>query len=158
MVRIGSIGIDLDDLEPSEAELAASESWSDPARMRHLAHANPGGTMQIQYLEIVTPNVDAVCATYERVHGVRFGEPEAGLGNARTAALAGGGRIGVRAPMHETEAPVVRPYLLVDDVEAAATTASEAGGEIAHPPLELPGHGTFAIYIQGGIHHGLWKV
>jgi hypothetical protein len=28
---------------------------------------------------------------------------------------------------------------------------------MAHPPKEIPGHGTFAIYIQGGIHHGLWQ-
>lgn len=114
--------------------------------------------MKIHYLEIVTPDVDAVCATYERLHGVSFGEPEPGLGNARTAALADGGKIGVRAPMHESETPVVRPYLLVDDLAAAAEAATAAGGEIAHPPLELPGHGTFAIYLQGGIHHGLWQV
>jgi len=114
--------------------------------------------MQIQYLEIVTPDVDAVCATYEQLHGVSFGEPEAGLGNARTATLANGGMIGVRAPMHEAEEPVVRPYLLVDDIEAAAKAAAATGGEIAHPPLELPGYGTFAIYIEGGIHHGLWQM
>jgi predicted enzyme related to lactoylglutathione lyase len=114
--------------------------------------------MQIHYLEIVTPDVDAVCATYEQVHGVSFGEPVAGLGNARTAAMANGGLIGVRAPMRETEEPVVRPYFLVDGVEAGTHAAAAAGGEIAHPPLELPGHGTFAIYLQGGIHHGLWQV
>lgn len=114
--------------------------------------------MQIHYLEIVTPDVDAVCADYETLHGVRFGEPEPVLGNARTAALTHGGRIGVRAPLHETEEPVVRPYLLVDDIEAAAAAAAAAGAEIAHPPLELPGHGSFAIFIQGGIHHGLWQV
>ncbi|MCB9898591.1 MAG: hydroxylase [Planctomycetes bacterium] len=114
--------------------------------------------MQIRYLEIVTPDVDAVCATYARVHGVSFGEPQPGLGNARTATLADGGVVGVRAPMHESEAPVVRPYVLVDDVEAAASAAVAAGAELAHPPLELPGHGKFAIYIQGGIHHGLWQV
>ncbi len=28
---------------------------------------------------------------------------------------------------------------------------------MAHPPMEIPGHGTFAIYIQGGIHHGFWQ-
>ena len=86
-----------------------------------------------------------------------FGAPEAGLGNARTVALANGGFIGVRAPMNLTEEPVVRAYLLVDDIEAAAEAAVAAGGEIAHPPMEIPGHGTFAIYIQGGIHHGLWQ-
>ena len=54
--------------------------------------------MQIQYLEIVTPDVEATCAAYEKLHGVSF-----------------------RAPM------------------------------------EIPGHRKFAIYIQGGIHHGLWQ-
>ena len=114
--------------------------------------------MQIQYLEIVTPDVDAVCAAYERVHGVSFGAPEPGLGNARTAALQSGGMIGVRAPMHESETPVVRPYLLVDDIQAAVEAVAASGAEIAHPPLELPGYGTFAVYIQGGNHHGLWQL
>ena len=59
--------------------------------------------------------------------------------------------------MHESEEPVVRPYLLVDDIDAAAAEAVEAGGEIAHPAMEIPGHGKFAIFIQGGIHHGLWQ-
>jgi predicted enzyme related to lactoylglutathione lyase len=114
--------------------------------------------MEIHYLEIVTKEVDAVCAAYAAAHGVQFGEPDTGLGNARTAALRGGGLVGVRAPMHEAEEPVVRPYLLVDDIEAAVAAAVEAGGEVAHPPMEIPGHGTFAIYIQGGVHHGLWQL
>lgn len=114
--------------------------------------------VQIQYLEIVTKNVDAVCAAYAAAHEVQFGGPDAGLGNARTAPLPGGGLLGVRAPLHETEEPVVRPYWLVDDMEAALAAAVAAGGEVAHPPLEIPGHGSFAIYIQGGIHHGLWQL
>jgi predicted enzyme related to lactoylglutathione lyase len=114
--------------------------------------------MQIHYLEIVTKEVDAVCAAYSAANGVQFGEPDAGLGNARTAALPGGGMVGVRAPMHESEEPVVRPYWLVDEIKAAVAAAVEVGGEIAHPPMEIPGHGTFAIYIQGGIHHGLWQL
>ena len=114
--------------------------------------------MQIQYLEIVTPDVSAVCATYARVHRVTFSEPDAGLGNARTAVLPNGGLLGVRAPMHEAEKPVVRPYLLVQDIQAAVQAAEAAGGKIAHPPLEIPGHGTFAIFIQGGLHHGLWQI
>lgn len=114
--------------------------------------------MQIHYLEIVTPDVDAVCAAYERVHGVSFGEPVAELGDARTAELADGGLVGVRAPMSDTEVPVVRPYVLVEDIEAAVQAATEAGCQIAHPPLEIPGRGTFAIYLQGDVHHGLWQL
>ena len=114
-------------------------------------------SMRIYYLEIVTKEVDAVCAAYAAANGVQFGKPDPGLGNARTAALPGGGLVGIRAPMRESEEPVVRPYWLVDDIEAAVAAVVKAGGEIAHPPMEIPGHGTFAIYIQGGIQHGFWQ-
>ncbi len=114
--------------------------------------------MQVYYFEIVTPEVDATCAAYSQLHGVMFSDGEAGLGNARTAPLANGGIIGVRAPMHESEDPVIRPYLLVEDIDAAAEAVVGAGGEIAHPPMEIPGFGKFAIYIQGGNQHGLWQL
>ena len=58
----------------------------------------------------------------------------------------------------DAEEPVVRPYWLTEDIEAAVKAAVEAGGELAHPPMEIPGHGTFAIYFQGGIQNGLWQV
>ncbi|MCI5048680.1 MAG: hypothetical protein MRY59_14365 [Aquisalinus sp.] len=114
-------------------------------------------TVQVQYLEIVTPEVDATCAALAAQHGVTFSEPEPMLGNARVADLAGGGRIGVRAPMREDEEPVVRPYTLVEDIEAAIKAAEEAGGEFAMRATEIPGQGTFAIYFLGGIQHGLWQ-
>ena len=114
--------------------------------------------MEIHYLEIVATDVDAICASYAAAFGVQFGEPDASLGNAKTASLPGTGIVGVRAPMHEAEEPVIRPYWLVEDIDAAIAAAVEAGGEVAHPPLEIPGHGTFAIYILGGVHHGLWKL
>ncbi len=114
--------------------------------------------MQIQYLEIVTKEVDAVCAAYAVMKGVQFGQPDAGLGNARTAALAGGGLVGVRAPLRETEEPVVRPYWLVEDIEAAVAAVVASGGQVAVPPMVIPGHGTFAIYLQGGNDHGLWQL
>lgn len=114
-------------------------------------------TMQIQYLEVVTVDVDAACSALQKLHGVTFGEPVPELGNARTATLEGGGRVGVRAPMRADEEPVVRPYVLVDDIEAAVKTAQAAGCEIAVPAMELPGQGKFAIYFQGGIQYGLWE-
>ena len=55
--------------------------------------------MQVYYLEVVTKEVDAVCAAYSAALGVQFGEPVPGLGKARTAALKGGGWVGVRAPL-----------------------------------------------------------
>lgn len=113
--------------------------------------------MKIRYLEIVAEDVDGVCATYAKLHNVSFSDADATLGGARLAPLPDGGSVGVRAPMHESEAPVVRPYLLVDDIASAVEAAAESGAEVIHPPLELAGHGTFAILLQGGVQHGLWQ-
>lgn len=114
--------------------------------------------MQVHYLEVVTGEVEGTCTTLEQIHGVTFGESEPALGNARTVSLANGGMIGVRAPMHDLEEPVVRPYLLVNDIAEAVADAESAGCEIAHPPMGIAGYGKFAIYIRGGIHHGLWQL
>jgi hypothetical protein len=64
-------------------------------------------TVKVQYLEVVTKDVDAVCAAYSSAHNAKFGQPIAGLGNARTATL------------------------------------------LTVPPMEIPGHGSFAIYLLG---------
>ena len=114
--------------------------------------------MKVHYLEVVASDVDAVCATYEAAHGIKFGSPDSLLGGARTASLPDGGSIGVRGPLRDTEEPVVRPYWLVDDIEAALGAATTRGAFVAHPPLEIPGKGTFAIYIQGDVDHGFWQL
>jgi hypothetical protein len=75
--------------------------------------------MKVHYLEIVASDVDAVCAAYEAAHDIKFGSADPLLGGARTAPLPDGGSIGVRGPLRDTEEPVVRPYWLVDDIEAA---------------------------------------
>lgn len=118
---------------------------------------NDEKAVNVHYLEIVTTDVDQTCAVLEKTHGVTFGEPIAEFGNARMTQLKGGGRIGVRAPMRETEKLVVRPYILVDDIEVAVEAARAAGGEFAMLPTEIPGEGRFAIYFLGGIQHGLWQ-
>ena len=116
-----------------------------------------GEAMKVQYLEIVSPDVDEICKTYEAVHGVKFGDPVASLGNARTAKLEDGGVVGVRGPLRSNEDPVVRPYFLVEDIKQAVANAEKAGAKIALPPMELPGQGTCAIFILGGAEHGLWQ-
>lgn len=118
----------------------------------------PENTIKIYYLEIVTPDVEAACALYSKVYGVTFANSDQNLGGARTAHLAGGGMLGIRAPLRETEEPVVRPYVLVEDIKVSVEAAAESGAEIAIPPMEIPGYGQFAIVIQGGIESGLWQV
>ena len=113
--------------------------------------------IELHYLEYVTPEAEATVRSLERMHDVTFSKPVAMLGNARTAKLEGGGQISVRGPLRPDEEPTVRPYRLVDDLEEALEEAKDAGAEIAMPATPIPGHGTFAIYIHGGIQHGLWK-
>jgi uncharacterized protein len=118
--------------------------------------------MQVHYLEIVTNDVDAVCAMYSKVYGITsWSAPNPHLGNAVTAPLeTHGGTIGVRAPMHDQETPVIRPYGLVPDVvEAVKAATTEPGATVAVPPLQLGGgHGTCAIVIQAGVEYGFWQL
>jgi len=111
----------------------------------------------IRYLEIVTPDVDGTIAVLESSSGVKFSGPIAELGNGRLAELPGGSQISVRAPMHETEVPVTRTYFLTDDIDAATERAVAAGAELAHPPLEIPGRGTFSIFFHGENQFGYWQ-
>jgi predicted enzyme related to lactoylglutathione lyase len=121
------------------------------------AEKNPRNTMQIHYLEIVTPEVEASVALYSKIYGVSFGVADGSLGGARTAKLANGGTLGIRAPLRSTETPVVRPYFLVGNIDEAVATAALSGAVIAMQPTEIPGRGKFAILIQGGIESGVWQ-
>nr|WP_197501626.1 hypothetical protein [Hyphomonas sp. Mor2] len=127
---------------------------SEPETLSATAEAG----LEVQYLEIVTSEVDATCATLSKIHAVEFGAPEPGFGNARIAVLRDGRRLGVRAPLSADEgAPIVRPYLLVEDMDVAIASAQATGAEFAMLSTEIPGHGKFAIYFQGGLQFGLWE-
>ena len=142
---------------------ATSESAMDRGQ-RNVESRNPDEkqveqtALKVQYLEIVTPLVAETCDAFAQAHDVVFSEPVAEFGNARTANLKDGGRIGVRAPLRESEEPIVRPYILVEDIESAVKAAETAGAKVALPPMKIPGQGTFSIYILGGIEHGLWQL
>ncbi|MEM1221332.1 MAG: hydroxylase [Verrucomicrobiota bacterium] len=114
--------------------------------------------MNIHYLEIVTPDVDVSVALYSEIHDITFNPADPMLGGAQTAKLPNGGMLGIRSPLRDTEAPVVRPYYLVEDIDQAVTAAAKSGAEIAMMPMEIPGRGKFAIFILGGIETGLWEV
>ena len=146
---------------PSDVAPTQPQSKHDPVSpdSAEPATETPKATaMQIHYLEFVTKDVEAACTLYSKVHGLTFGEPDASLGNARTAPLATGGMIGIRAPMHDGEKPVIRPYVLVKDIEAAVAAASAAGAAIAVPPMKLGTHGTCAIFLHHGLESAVWQL
>lgn len=113
--------------------------------------------MGVHYLEIVSNDVDALCALYERMHGLSFGQPDPDLGHARVATRADGTMVGIRKPLAAHETPIMRTYLAVEDIQRAAKEAEAGGALVAYPPTRQGQRGTFAIVIQGGVQHGLWQ-
>lgn len=112
----------------------------------------------IHYFEIVTPDVEAACRHYGAAYGWSFEATGPEMGNSFIASMPNGSICGIRAPMHEEEKPIVRTYLRVENLEKAVEEAAELGAEIALERMEIPGHGTIAIYFYGGIQQGLWQV
>ena len=113
--------------------------------------------MAVHYLEIVSPDVDALTTLYEQVHGLEFGPPDADLGQARVATQADGALVGIRKPLAAHEQPIVRTYVAVDDIQQAVKAAERAGAVVAYPPTRQGQRGMFAIVILGGAQLGLWQ-
>jgi predicted enzyme related to lactoylglutathione lyase len=112
----------------------------------------------VHYLEIVTSDVDAACRLYGTAYGWNFRATGPELGGSFLATLHGGSLCGIRAPLHELEKPIVRSYIRVTDIESAVREAERLGAQIALERMELPGYGTIAIYLHGGIEQGLWQL
>ncbi|EDM78968.1 hypothetical protein PPSIR1_06988 [Plesiocystis pacifica SIR-1] len=112
----------------------------------------------VHYLEIITDDPEGTADFYARAYGWSFAPPDAALGGARVGTLADGSLCGVRAPMHDQERLLVRPYLRVDDIDAAVAKAVALGARLAVEPMPLPGHGRIAIFFLGEIEQGLWEV
>lgn len=142
---------------PASPARDAGDVASDRTNSR-VAESRQGHAMKIHYLEVVTTDVAATCNLYSAIHGATFGDADPNLGGARTARLEHGSLLGVRAPMHDGEKPVVRPYVLVENITAAVAAAEKLGATTIVPPMRLAGHGTCAILYAGGIETGLWQM
>jgi predicted enzyme related to lactoylglutathione lyase len=113
--------------------------------------------MTVHYLEIVSNDVDALTALYQRMYGLSFGAPDPDLGQARVATRADGTLVGIRKPLAAHEEPIMRTYLEVQDIEQAVKKAEDSGATVAYPPTRQVQRGTFAIVCQGDVQHGLWQ-
>jgi predicted enzyme related to lactoylglutathione lyase len=123
---------------------------NNPERVRN-------SKMAVQYLEIVSNDIDALTALYQSLHGLSFGPPDPDLGQARVATRADGTLVGIREPLASHEQPIMRTYLAVDDIQQAVKKAEDSGATVAYPPTEQGQRGKFAIVIQGDVQHGLWQ-
>jgi predicted enzyme related to lactoylglutathione lyase len=113
--------------------------------------------MAVQYVEIVSNDVDTLMALYQHMHGLSFGPPDPDLGQARVATRTDGTLVGIRKPLAAHEQPIMRTYLAVENIEHAVKRAEDSGAMIAYPPTRQGQRCTFAIVIQGDVQHGLWQ-
>ncbi|QYK54052.1 MAG: hypothetical protein KF824_03950 [Fimbriimonadaceae bacterium] len=115
--------------------------------------------VSIYYLEYVTADVDNTCKLLSALHGVTFSpKSDPNLGGARTTMLKGGGLVGVRAPLRESEKPIVRAYnQLTSNILTSIKAAEKLGATVALPPTNIEQHGACAIIIYGGLEIGLWQ-
>jgi uncharacterized protein len=113
--------------------------------------------MAVEYLEIVTNDVDTLAGLYQRMLGLSFGPPDPDLGQARVATRADGSLVGIRKPLAAHEQPIVRTYLAVEDIQQAVKEAEAHGAAVVYGPTQQGQRGTFAIVIQGDVQHGLWQ-
>jgi hypothetical protein len=118
----------------------------------------PAPAPAIHYLELGTPEVEGACRAYEAAMGWAFQSPVPELGQARVAQLTDGSWCGIRAPLFESEAPVMRTYLRVADLDAATQAAAESGATVLLESMDLPGWGRISIVEIGSLQQGFWQV
>lgn len=111
----------------------------------------------VHYLEFVTREPDKLRYALEKSHGWTFAQV-ADLAGSWVAEMPGGGRCGIRAPMHEQEKPIVRSYVRVADLDRAVEIARANGAELLLSPMKVGAQGRIAIYAIAGIEQGLWEL
>jgi predicted enzyme related to lactoylglutathione lyase len=103
----------------------------------------------VEYLEIVTNDVDAVTALYQRIHVLSFGPSGPDLAHARVATRVDGTLVGIRKSLAAHEQPIIRTYLTVEDIQQAVNKADDSGATIAYRPTRQGTRGTLQSRFMG---------
>jgi predicted enzyme related to lactoylglutathione lyase len=127
--------------DPQGAEICLFKSNNgDPPDVEQ----TPAG--QFFWNELHTPDPEKAIAFYEKVVGYTHESIEAeSTGTYYTLSSGGNGRGGVTSHLSPGTAPHWLPYVVSDDVDAAATRAKRAGGSVQLGPADIPGIGRFAV-------------
>jgi predicted enzyme related to lactoylglutathione lyase len=110
------------------------------------------------WVDLGTPDLDAARSWYSSVFGWTYsgGEPEYGgyamcLKNDRKVA-------GMGPQMSSDDPPRWTTYFATDDADATVARATEAGGTVFAPPMDVGPHGRMAILADPqGNPFGIWQ-
>jgi len=110
------------------------------------AAPNPG---DFCWNELMTTDGPAARAFYTGLFGWDVEEKDMGPAGVYTLwqndGKGAGGMMQMNGPQFEGVPPHWMSYVAVDDVDASAAKATELGGEIKVPPMDIPGIGRFAV-------------
>lgn len=112
------------------------------------------------WIDLGTPDQDAAGEFYGALFGWELKEDENAeqTGGYRTAQLGGKAVGGVMKLMQEGQPPAWLTYIAVEDAEAAAAKAVEAGATVLAGPMAVLDYGTMAVLSDpSGAVFGLWQ-
>jgi uncharacterized protein len=112
------------------------------------------------WIDLGTPDQDAAGEFYGGLFGWELKEDENAeqTGGYRTAQLGGKAIGGVMKLMQEGQPPAWLTYIAVEDAEATAAKAVEAGATVLAEPMAVLDYGTMAVLSDpSGAVFGLWQ-
>ena len=112
------------------------------------------------WIDLGTPDQDAAGEFYGGLFGWELQEDENAeeTGGYRTAQLDGQAVGGVMKLMQEGQPPAWMSYIAVDDAEATAARAREAGAAVLAEPMSVLDYGTMAVLADPtGAVFGIWQ-
>jgi uncharacterized protein len=112
------------------------------------------------WIDLATPDQDAAAEFYRALFGWSVEEDENAeqTGGYRVATLRDKAIGGVMKPMQEGQPPAWSTYICVEDADATAAKAREAGGTVAVEPMDVLDYGRMAFLVDpAGAFIGLWQ-
>jgi len=116
---------------------------------------NSNSSGRIVWHELVTPDPKATLGFYGELLGWTSSEMDMGPAGKYTMFKSGGVDVGgaIAPPKGSNVPPSWLAYAAVADVDVATRVATERGGKIMAPPMDIPNVGRFAVVVdpQGGV-------
>lgn len=114
----------------------------------------PAGTPS--YVDIGSPDPDATGAFYSALLGWTVEDLGPDAGGYRMARIDGADVAGI-GPQQAPGPPFWTTYVSVDDVDATAKKVEAAGGSVLAPPMDIPGGGRIAVFMDpNGAAFSVW--
>jgi len=109
----------------------------------------------VVHVELISKDPEATKKFFHHVFGWKFENvPEMDYAMFEAPKEPHGG---VRTPQGQEPTGVLN-YISVDNLDAAVTKITKAGGKIVSPRQEVPGWGTMAVFqAPGGVVQAIWQ-